>query len=320
MFTRRLIRTTIETPCQRNCSFRRLRCGFTLVELLVVIAIIGILIALLLPAVQAAREAARRMSCSNNLKQIGLALHMYHDTHKRLPPGWIAFNPNTGQRHWFGEPGWGWAARILPYLEQKALSDKLIDLTRPITDSVHDQVRLTQLAVYRCPSDSGEGMFTLEGGGPYVGSGGGFQPVEMAVGNYLGVFGTKDFHEVCPSGTCEGNGPLFFQRGVRFAEISDGLSQTFVVGERNTKLAPGTWLGMVTGGQHAPARICGVATYPPNSEQEESHYFHNFSSRHPSGTHFLAADGSVKLIAETINEQTYHALCTRGAGDIPGEY
>ena len=307
-------------PCRRAYAFRRYLRGFTLVELLVVIAIIGILIALLLPAVQAAREAARRMSCSNNLKQIGLALHMYHDTHKRLPPGWIAFNPSTGQQHWFGEPGWGWAARILPYMEQGTVYETLIDLTKPITDSVHQQARLTQLSVFRCPSDTGDGTFTLQGGGPYVGSGGGFQPVELAVGCYLGVFGTKDFHEVCPSGACDGGGTLFFQRGVRFAEISDGLSQTFAVGERSAKLAPGTWLGMVTGGQHAPARVCGVATYPPNSEQEETHYFHNFSSRHPSGTHFVSADGSVHLIAETINEATYHALCTRGAGDVVGEY
>ena len=290
--------------------------AFTLVELLVVIAIIGVLIALLLPAVQAAREAARRMSCSNNLKQIGLGLQMYHDTYKRLPPGWIAFDPSTNQPHWFGEPGWGWAARILPFMEQTAVYENLIDLTVPITDPIHEEARLTRIATYRCPSDTGDDTFLLEGGGPYVGSGSGFEPVELAVGNYLGVFGTLEFHDVCPSGSCEGDGSLFFQRGIRFAEITDGLSHTFLVGERSAKLAPGTWLGVVTGGAHAPARICAVATYPPNSEAEAEHYFHNFSSRHPSGTHFLRADGSVQLIPETINEEVYHALCTRSGGEV----
>ena len=296
------------------------RKGFTLVELLVVIAIIGILIALLLPAVQAAREAARRMSCSNNLKQIGLALHMYHDTNKCLPPGWIAFDPSSGLPHWFGEPGWGWAARILPFMEQKAVYESLVHLDLPITDSNNAEARLTEIPTFLCPSDAGEGTFMLEGGGPYVGSGS-FSPVELAVGNYLGVFGTLDFHDVCPSGDCDGGGPLIFRRPVRFRDITDGLSQTLLVGERSRKLAPGTWLGMVTGGQHAPARIVGVATYPPNSEVEEEQYFHNFSSRHPSGTHFLSADGSVKLIAETIDEKTYHGLCTRSGNEvIRGEY
>ena len=99
--------------------------AFTLVELLVVIAIIGILIALLLPAVQAAREAARRMSCTNNLKQLGLGLHMYHDVHKTLPIGWLGFD-SSGKPHFEGDPGWAWSARILPFIEQQSLYDNLI--------------------------------------------------------------------------------------------------------------------------------------------------------------------------------------------------
>jgi prepilin-type N-terminal cleavage/methylation domain-containing protein/prepilin-type processing-associated H-X9-DG protein len=291
------------------------RNAFTLVELLVVITIIGILIALLLPAVQAAREAARRMSCSNHMKQIGLAMHLYHDTFQQLPPGWIAHDPSTGQPHWFGVPGWGWGARILPFMEQTAIYNNLIHFDLPITDPANAQVRVMPIPIYRCPSDAGDATFVLQGGGPLVG-GGSFSPVKLSTNNYIGVFGTKDFHEIAPS--CEGNGCFFLQRGVSFRDIKDGLSQTFIVGERSSELAPSTWVGVVTGGEHAPARICGVATYPPNSTTEASHYFHNFSSCHPTGTNFLLADGSVRLIPESIAEETYHALCTRDARDITG--
>jgi len=294
------------------------RRGFTLVELLVVIAIIGILIALLLPAVQAAREAARRMSCTNNLKQIGLGLHMYHDTYNRLPAGWVGYDPSTGQPHWFGVPGWAWSARILPYMEQTAVYKNLIHLDLPITDPANDAARVEPIVTYRCPTDTGDKTFDLAGGGPSVASVS--FPVKLATGNYIGVFGAVDFHLVCSTTACEGDGTFFLNRGVRFADIVDGLSNTLIVGERCSKLAPSTWVGVVTGGDHAVARVAGVAAYPPNSEQQPDHYLHNFSSFHPAGTNFLAADGSVKLIAETIDLTTYQALATRAAGDIVGQY
>ena len=163
--------------------------GFMLVELLVVIAIIGILVALLLPAVQAAREASRRTSCCNNLKQIGLGLHMFHDTHKCLPAGWTAYDPNTGDPHWFGEPGWGWATQILPHLEQSVAFEGLVHCKLPITDPANEDARILPLDIYRCPSDKSEPTFVLQGGGIYVGSSGGFSPVEVSVGNYIGVVG-----------------------------------------------------------------------------------------------------------------------------------
>ncbi len=296
--------------------------GFTLVELLVVIAIIGILIALLLPAVQAAREAARRASCSNNLKQIGLGLHMYHDTFKRLPPGWWGYDPSTGQPHWFGLPGWAWSAAILPYMEQMAVQESLVHFDLPIFDPANNAARVLPIEIYRCPSDVAPETFELlddrVNGAPCLVSSP--CPIELATNNYLGVFGTVDFHLVCPGTTCVGDGTFVLNRGFRFADIRDGLSNTLAVGERSSKIAPSTWVGVVTCGEHAPARVCGVSSYPPNSEEQPVHYFHNFSSRHPSGTQFLAADGSVKLIAETIDESTYHALSTRAAGDIVGEY
>ncbi|MBN2579918.1 MAG: DUF1559 domain-containing protein [Pirellulales bacterium] len=293
--------------------------AFTLVELLVVIAIIGILIALLLPAVQAAREAARRASCTNNMRQIGVALLLYHDVNKKLPAGWTAYDPATGKPHWFGVPGWGWSARILPQMEQAALHKGSIHFDLPITDPANALARVTAIAGYRCPTDVGRKTFLLQGGGPIVGAGG-FTPVELATNNYLGVFGTEDFHEVVTADSCEGDGTFFLNSEVRIKDIRDGTSQTFLVGERCSKKAPSTWVGVVTGGEHAPARICGIAAFPPNSELEPEHYFHNFSSMHPTGTNFLSADGSVRLIPEEIDMDIYKALCTRNNKDSTGSF
>ena len=299
---------------------RLLQKGFTLVELLVVIAIIGILISLLLPAVQAARAAARRISCANNLKQVGVALHLYHDTNRQLPAGWTAYHPSTGEPHWFGQPGWGWGAAVLPFMEQAAVHDGMIHFDLPITDTANADDRVLSIATMRCPSDPGPDTFVLKGGGPYLGSGA-YQPTELARSNYIGVFGLEDFHEVVtPSGNCVGDGSFFLNRGVQFRDIQDGLSNTFIVGERSSKLAPSTWVGMLTGGQHAPARILGVAEFPPNSEETPEHYFHNFSSFHPSGTHFLAADGAVRLISDDIEARLYQGLCTRAGGEPVSEF
>ena len=290
------------------------RTAFTLVELLVVIAIIGILIALLLPAVQAARAAARRVSCANNMRQIGIGLHLHHDAQGELPAGWTGYVPGTDTPHWFGEPGWAWSAGILNHMEQISVQENFVHLDLPITDPANESARLLPLSSYRCPSDIGGDTFRLEGGGINPG-GGTYTPMLLARGNYLGVFGTVDLHDVCASGDCAGDGAFFLNRSVRFRDITDGLSQTLVVGERSSKLAPSTWVGVVSGGKHAPARVVGSAIYRPNSEVDEEHYFHVFSSYHPTGAHFLAADGSVHMISNEIDLRLYQALCTRASGD-----
>jgi len=286
------------------------RRGFTLVELLVVIAIIGILIALLLPAVQAAREAARRMSCSNNLKQIGLAMHLYHDAWLRLPAGWNGYDVATGQPYGLGVPGWSWQARTLPYLEQANVQKNLIDFNKPVSDPANDAVRVLVLANFRCPSDISTPP-TFLNCDEETGQG----TLQYAVANYVGAWGTGDVH-VCgtlPVGVqCTSDGTFFHNSMIGFADITDGLSQTIVAGERTSKLDYSTWVGTVEGIDCAPGRILGTAWYPPNNA---THNTHDFSSLHPTGTNFVLADGSVRLIPVTIDIAVYRALVTRSGND-----
>ena len=269
------------------------------------------------------------MSCSNNLRQIGIALHMYHDTNRRLPAGWKGYDLATGQPYWLGEPGWGWCSAILPFMEQLNLYEGMIRFELPIEDPLNDEARLQYLPTLRCPSDIGDSMFWLyhaEDGGHEHGAGtqGSLQhdyfPLKMPTANYVGMFGTRDLHDVCADGSCRGDGTFFLNLGIPLADIKDGLSQTLIVGERTSKLSYSTWVGAVAGAEHGPVRIVGVAQFPPNSEYDEEHYVHNFSSLHPAGTHFLLGDGSVRLILETIDRPVYLSLSTRSASDMVGEF
>ena len=216
--------------------------AFSLVELLVVIAIIGILIGLLLPAVQAAREAARRTSCFNNMKQIGLALQNYHDTHQTLPSGWLAHDPAT-RRPWpEGDNGWGWAALVLPFLEQANLANNVVRYELPVLDPANSTARTYYVPVYRCPSDVQSG-FRDFGLGTTNGS-----LVQLAISNYVGMFGTQELEDCLgqPVGfICRGEGVFQHQIGLRFADIVDGLSTTFLVGERSSRIEHSTWVGVV---------------------------------------------------------------------------
>jgi prepilin-type N-terminal cleavage/methylation domain-containing protein len=300
--------------------------GFTLVELLVVIAIIGILIALLLPAVQSAREAARRISCTNNFKQIGLAMHLYHDSNRCLPAGWSAWHPTTGQPYWLGRPGWGWGSVILPFMEQENVVKSLIHRELPMTDPLNEAARLTPIPTYRCPSDVGDKTFILPAGPtPAPNYTTGYTATELATANCVGVFGIAPMAQVClNNGSCVGEGSLVFQRWFRFVELSDGLSETLLVGERRSKNYPSTWMGVFAGADMAPGRVVAVASAAPNSSTPTPYGgpsdMYNFSSFHPSGTVFLAADGSARLISQSIDQAVFFALCTRANGDLTGGY
>ena len=289
--------------------FRR-RQGFTLVELLVVIAIIGILVGLLLPAVQAAREAARRTSCFNNMKQIGLALHNYHDTYKSFASGWLAHDPATRRPMPEGENGWGWASLVFPFIEQNNTAQNVVQYGRPVLDPANARARVHYVPVYRCPSDVQTSRHEFELGtasGP---------PVTLAIANYVGMFGTDELED-CegqpPGFTCLGNGAFQHQQSIRFSDIVDGSSNTYMVGERSSRIEHSTWVGVIPEGDEAFARILGIADHPPNAE---GNHLDDLMSQHPAGTNFLLADGSVRLIVETIDLTVYKAYATRAGGEV----
>jgi prepilin-type N-terminal cleavage/methylation domain-containing protein len=297
-----------------NARMPRNARGFTLIELLVVIAIIAILIALLLPAVQQAREAARRSQCKNNLKQIGLALHNYHDTANGLPQGWIGVNP-AGQPFVDGANGWGWAARILPQMDQAPLYNTL-NFSLPMVDPVHANARTTVLPIYRCPSDVGLPVWTItdSGGSPLA---------QLAAANYVGSFGISDV-DYCAGQPapfrCDGEGAFYHNSFIRLSAFTDGTSNTFLTGEHKSSDANdwhSTWLGVVPFGDDAFVRIVGTADHTPN---HPSNHIDDFSSHHVGGAHFLMGDGAVRFVSANIDEGIFKGLATRAMGEVVGEF
>ncbi len=294
--------------------------GFTLIELLVVIAIIAVLIALLLPAVQQAREAARRSSCQNNLKQIGLALHNYHDIHKLFPPGWIGVDAATRLPYVEGDSGFGWAAMILPQIDQAPLYNQL-NMQVPMSDPVNLAiVSRTFLSSYRCPSDVGGDSFNLEEeGNP------GNILAQLPVANYVANFGTQEIHdcESVPLGQrCQSNGMFFHLSAMGMRDLTDGPSNTLLVGERRSVSPAGanwhsTWAGVVPGGEEAFVRVLGSTDHTPN---HPSSHFDDFGSFHTGGAHFLLGDGRVKFVSENIDLGVYQGLSTRSGREVIGDF
>lgn len=273
------------------------RRAFTLIELLVVIAIISVLIGLLVPAVQKVREAAARLQCKNNLKQIGLGLHSYHDRTGSFPPGYVSQVGRSGED--LG-PGWGWAAFLLPDVEQDNLH-RQITFPLDIRHANNAFARMHSLKVFQCPSDMAVNTFSVmtEDGQPIV---------EVAHGNYIGCFGNNEMED----NPGAGNGAFFRNSRIRIGDITDGTSNTLMVGERSSRLFRTTWTGAVVGSAEAPALVLGTADHRPNDPHA---HVEDFWSNHTQGVNFLFGDGSVRSIANAINPAVWAAIATRAGGE-----
>jgi prepilin-type N-terminal cleavage/methylation domain-containing protein len=249
----------------------RVRDAFTLVELLVVIAIIGVLVALLLPAVQQARESARRISCVNRLKQIGLALQNYEATHKVFPPAYItgntaadgsAFGVSFGDEYRNGPNGFAWGAMLLPYLEQQGLYDRF-DFAAPCWAPVNAAAVQSKVATFLCPSaNGGSNGFSVQREGADERHGIDFNPpIRFSHSHYVTNAGIHQpwgrttaycFDYDVPEPVPENNnqsarvdGPFYRNSRVRVASVTDGLSNTIFIGEHSSILSNKTWVGVV---------------------------------------------------------------------------
>jgi len=283
------------------------RPAFTIIELLVVIAIIGILIGLLLPAVQSARESGRRTQCKSNLKQIGLAIQVYHDHTGHIPPGYLTAVDAGGNE--LG-PGWGWGSLILTDLEQIAVANQ-IEFGLDVGDPANAKARVTWLPVFICPSDSTMPYYVVSQ-----------TTVDVAYGNYVGINGNGDVSD-CPA---TNDGVFLRNRGFRFADIRDGLSSTLFVGERCTRMSFTTWTGAVTGGAvisnldptsvdiSAALVLSHAGEHLPNNPTVTDG--DATSSCHVAGVNFVFGDGSVHLINSDLDMRIFDALATR-AGKEP---
>jgi prepilin-type processing-associated H-X9-DG protein len=252
----------------------------TLVELLVVMAVLAALVALLLPAVQSAREAGRRTACSNNLRHVGCALHGHLLARRRFPVGCLEWRAagRSGTARCLA-----WNAALLPWLEEQDLASR-IDFTKPFDDPAHAAAAATPLAVFRCPS----------AGRPAVVSG-------LGGSDYGGITGERIVSPNNPE-----KGALVHDRGFSDREIADGLSKTAFVGE----CASGAW----PDGQWINGRNLFDQAYAVNWPTWED----ELRSRHPGGAHALFGDGAVRLVAEAVEGRVLAAACTRAGGESSG--
>lgn len=317
--------------------------GFTLIELLVVIAIIAILVSLLLPAVQQAREAARRTQCKNNLKQLGLALHSYHDVFRMFPPGYTCRNVSrTDPISAETGPGYAWSFALMPYIEQKNLYEAIdtnLNAAEPQNLAVAQTITMT---TFLCPSDPAPETFDVTDGGGSV--------LTLPGSNYPGIFGYGSV-TMSPGNS---TGVFFRNSSIRIRDITDGTSNTICIGERRAKHrfrqnqpevdANSTWyaaipgvvrpagmMGMMASMTEGPASMIlghvgqtmsmggGMPMQMHATPNQTNHIVH-FSSAHVGGVQFVLCDGSVHFLSENVNYDTFRHLGERSDGQVLGEW
>jgi prepilin-type N-terminal cleavage/methylation domain-containing protein/prepilin-type processing-associated H-X9-DG protein len=281
-------------------SYRNLRTrGFTLVEFLVVICVVVIALTLAAPGIVEVRAQARANACKNNLKQIALAMHNYHDVFNTLPPGWVAKNlkPETGAC-------FGWGSMLLPYLDFAPLYNKLNFSSLPDSNNADLQ---TRIASFRCPEDTSQDVNPIRD--------------EFGTSNYSGNYG-----DVALPGSVDAvpkvSGVLFWNSKVRFVDVTDGTSNTFLVGERCIASAAGIWVG-VRSNQNA-----GDSVTACNHAARLNTVIDSFSSRHDAGSHFAFCDGRVRFVRDDIDSQEavnppkglYQKLANRNDGQAVSDF
>jgi prepilin-type N-terminal cleavage/methylation domain-containing protein/prepilin-type processing-associated H-X9-DG protein len=293
-----------------NRSKRRATRGFTLIELLVVISIIAIVMAIALPSVQQARQDARAAGCRNNLKQIALAMHNYHDTFNTFPPAWTNHHAEAG-----AEVRFGWLAFILPYMDHARLFSQLdFHAQNPPANELFQ----TNLVVYRCPADTTPHINSLRG--------------DYGTSNYSANFGPVAPPRWLPGRMSAGwpgqadtpvktDGIMCLNSRIGFRDITDGSSNTLMVGERSVTSGAGIWVG-VGGNEFENDQVTDCS-----AGNEINSGFAAFSSRHVGGANFVMCDGRVRFLSEKIDSRAgsgdamgvYQKISNRADGQILGE-
>ncbi|QEG40842.1 DUF1559 family PulG-like putative transporter [Roseimaritima ulvae] len=325
----------------------RLRRGFTLIELLVVIGIMGILVALLLPAVQAAREAARRTDCANRVRQLGFAAHMHHDTYRYFPPARYESRPDAAAADKCGLETPTWLARVMPFIEQVSLGDRW-DYSKPWHEH-EEAVRTTVPDIFLCPSRrSGTqpvGLRSLRtttsgGGGrlpcgcplpprpvdsteevpgalcDYAGNHGDLTPGATGASTdfYYGGNGTGVIISVRPN--CRNGIAVSPSDRIRMSSVSDGTSSTFLFGEKyvpTTQLTKFPYDSPAYDGDHLPAscRLAGPGLRLAKGPNDVLADVFSFGSWHPGGVHFALVDGSVRMFSQDTDTKLLGSLANR---------